>query len=107
MITHACSGIRKYEGSLKGITEIVRPNCSNLRVERKRDGGARPSLRLGSLRSEGHRADNILKSKQDVRGPKPGTTAFSGDSRSSIVPLCDHVNTFLPKGAADPPTRHE
>src|SRR6266446_7051637 len=74
MTTHACSGIRKYEGSLKGIPEIVRPNRSNLRVERKRYGGARPSLRLGSLRSEGHRADNILKSKQDVRGPKPGTT---------------------------------
>ena len=92
---------------LKGIPEIDRPDRSNLRVERKRDGGARPSLRLGSLRSEGHRAYNILKSKQDVRGPKPGTTIFSGDSRSMIAPLCDHVNTFLPKGAANPPTRHE
>jgi hypothetical protein len=39
-------------------------------------GGAGSSLRLGRSCSEGHRAYNTLKSKQDVRGPKPGMTAF-------------------------------
>src|SRR5258707_647 len=31
------------------------------------------SVWLESLRSESHQVDNIRKSKQDVRGPKPGT----------------------------------
>ncbi len=43
----------------------------------------------------GRQVDNILKFKQDVRGPKHGI--ISGDSKPTIVPLCNHVNTFLPK----------
>ncbi len=56
---------------------MVRPNHSNLRVERKPDGGAAwPFVAVGSLCSEGHRTDNFLIN----RYPRP-VHASGGISR--------------------------
>ena len=55
---HVYGDVKAVHACLKGIPVIVPPNRSN---GWKRNGGARPSLRLGSFESR------IFSSKQEVR----------------------------------------